>query len=61
MGIRFGMWDVKCLYKADLIMTDAKEISKYELDYRRPDGTKVALNQQVSIHFSMVRGITILN
>jgi hypothetical protein len=45
-------------------MTVANEISKYKLDYweyRRSDGIMVAPNQQVSIHFSMEKGMTIMN
>jgi hypothetical protein len=44
-------------------MAVAKEI-KYKLDlweYRRSDGAKVAPNQRVNIHFSMERGIRIMN
>jgi exonuclease III len=32
MGMRFGTWNVKSLYRADLLMTVVKEISKYKLD-----------------------------
>jgi hypothetical protein len=52
---------------AGSLMADAKEISKYKLDlvgvweYRRSDGTEMALNQQVNIHFPMERGMRIMN
>jgi hypothetical protein len=45
-------------------MTVAKEISKYKLDLvgvMRSDGTEVAPNQQANIHFSMERGMTVMN
>jgi hypothetical protein len=32
MGMRFGMWNVRSLYETGLLMTVAKEISKYKLD-----------------------------
>jgi hypothetical protein len=41
-----------------------EEISKYKLDlveYRRSDGTEVALNRQANIPFSMERGMRIMN
>jgi hypothetical protein len=32
MDMRFGMWNVRSLYRAGLLMTVAKEISRYKLD-----------------------------
>jgi hypothetical protein len=32
MGTRFGMWNVRSLYRAGSLMTVAKEISEYKLD-----------------------------
>jgi hypothetical protein len=32
MGMRFGMWNVRSLYRAGSLMTVAKEISEYKLD-----------------------------
>jgi exonuclease III len=32
MDMRFGTWNVGSLYRAGLLMTVAKEISKYKLD-----------------------------
>jgi hypothetical protein len=32
MDMSFGTWNVRRLYKAGSLMTDAKEISKYKLD-----------------------------
>jgi hypothetical protein len=64
MDMRFGMWNVRSLYRAGWLMTVAKEISKYKLDlveYRKSDGTEVAPSQQANIHFSMERGMRIMN
>jgi hypothetical protein len=49
---------------ADSLMTAAKELSKYKLhlvEYRRSNGTEVALNQQSNIYFSMEREMRIMN
>jgi hypothetical protein len=32
MGMRFGTWKVRSLYRAGSLMTVVKEISKYKLD-----------------------------
>jgi hypothetical protein len=32
MVMRFGIWNVRCMYRAGSLMTVAKEISKYTLD-----------------------------
>jgi exonuclease III len=32
MGMRFGTWNVRSLYRAGSLMTVAKEISEYKLD-----------------------------
>jgi hypothetical protein len=32
VDMRFGAWNVRSLYRADLLRTLAKEISKYKLD-----------------------------
>jgi hypothetical protein len=31
-GVRFVTWNVRSLYRAGSLMTDAKEISKYKVD-----------------------------
>jgi hypothetical protein len=62
MDMRFGTWNVRSLYRAGSLRTVAEEISKYKLDLvGAPDGAEVALNQQVIIHFSMERGMKIMN
>jgi hypothetical protein len=38
-----------------------QNISNIWWEYRRSDGTEVALNQQANIYFSMERGKTIMN
>jgi hypothetical protein len=32
MDMTFGMWNLRSLYRAGLLMTAAKEITKYKLD-----------------------------
>jgi hypothetical protein len=32
MDMRFGVWNVRSLYRVGSLMTVAKEISKYKLD-----------------------------
>jgi hypothetical protein len=32
MDMKFGIWNVRSLYRAGLLMKAAKEISKYKLD-----------------------------
>jgi hypothetical protein len=44
--------------------TVAEEIRKCKSDiveYRRSDGTEMAQNQQANIHFSMERGMRVVN
>jgi hypothetical protein len=53
MNMRFGTWDVRSLYRKGLLTTVAKEKAKY--------GTELAPNQQANIHFSMERGLRIMN
>jgi hypothetical protein len=52
--------------RAGSLRKEAEEISKYKLRVdlvgcRRSDGTEVALNQQANIHFSMERGMRIMD
>jgi endonuclease/exonuclease/phosphatase family metal-dependent hydrolase len=32
MDTRFGLWNVRSLYRADTLMTISRELSKYKLD-----------------------------
>jgi hypothetical protein len=32
MDMRFGTWNVRCMYRANLLMTAVKKTSKYKLD-----------------------------
>jgi hypothetical protein len=41
MDMRFGTWNVRCMYKAD--------------------GVEVVMKQQANIHFSMEKGMKIIN
>jgi hypothetical protein len=64
MDMRFDMWNVGSLYRSGSLMTVLKALPEYKLDlveYRRSDGTEVASNQQVIIHFSVERGMRIMN
>jgi hypothetical protein len=64
MDMKFGTWNVRSLYREGSLITDGKEISKNKLDsveYRRSDGTKGAPNQHANIHFSIERGMRIMN
>jgi exonuclease III len=64
MDMRFGSWNVQSLYRAGSLMTVVRAISKYKLDlvgvqevrWDR-EGTKPAVN----IHFSMERGMRIMD
>jgi hypothetical protein len=56
--MKFGTWNVRSL------ITVATKIAKYKLDLvgvQGSDGTGVAPNQQTNIHFSMERGMRIMN
>jgi hypothetical protein len=62
--MRFRTWNVRSLYRADWLMTVAREISKYKSiwwGYRRSDGTAMEPNQQANIHLSMEREMRIIN
>jgi hypothetical protein len=64
MGIRFGTWTVRSPYKAGSLMGNAEGTSKYKLDLvgvQGSGGTEVSPNQQARIHFSMGRGVRIMN
>jgi hypothetical protein len=64
MDMRFGIWNVRSMYRAGSLRAVAEEISKYNLvlwEYRRSDGMEVALNQQANIHFSMEKEMKIMN
>jgi hypothetical protein len=63
MDITFGTWNVRSLYRAGSLATVARETAKYKLDLveYKSDGTEVAVNQQVIIHFSMETGMRIIN
>jgi hypothetical protein len=54
MDMRFGTWNVRSMYRAGSLRAVANE-------YRRSDGTEVAPNPQTNIHFSMERGMRIMN
>jgi hypothetical protein len=47
------------MYRAGSLRAVAEEISKYKLDL--VGGQEVAQNQQANIHFSMEKGMKIMN
>jgi exonuclease III len=59
MDMRFGTWNVRSLCRAGSLKTVAEELSKYKLDLVGVQ--EVALNQEMNIHFSMERGMEIMN
>jgi hypothetical protein len=54
MDREFGTWNVWSLYRADNLMTVLREC-------RRSDGWAVAPNLPENTHFSMERGMRIMN
>jgi hypothetical protein len=64
MDMRFGMWNVRRLYRAGSLMTAVEEPSKYKLGLvgvQEVRWDRGALNQQANIHFSMARGMRNMN
>jgi hypothetical protein len=63
MDMRFGTWNVRSMYRAGSLRAVGEEISKYKLDLVgvQEDGMEVALNEQANIHFSMEKGMKIMN
>jgi endonuclease/exonuclease/phosphatase family metal-dependent hydrolase len=66
MDMRSGTWNVRSMCRASSLRAAAQEISEYNLDLmgvQEIDRTEVtlALNQQANIHFSMERGMKIMN
>jgi exonuclease III len=55
--MRFSTWNVRSLYRAGSLPTDAKKISKYELDLV---GVQEVRWKRTST-FSMERGMRIMN
>jgi hypothetical protein len=60
MDMRFGMWNVRSMYRAGSLRDLGEEMSKYR-EYRRSDGMEVALKEQANIHFSMEKVMKIMN
>jgi hypothetical protein len=58
MGMKLGTWNVRSLYRAGSLMTIARFSGR---EYRRSDGTEVSPIQQANMHFSMERGMRIMN
>jgi hypothetical protein len=56
--MRFGTWNVRSPCRVDSLMAFAKGLGKYKLDFV---GVQVRPNQQANIHFSVERGMRIMN
>jgi hypothetical protein len=63
--MRFGLWNVRSLYRAGSLTTVSRELSKYKLDLAgvqkvrwEGSGTEPAPE---NTHFSMERGMRIMN
>jgi hypothetical protein len=52
MDMKFGIWNVRSLYRSGSSKSVVREFAKYKLEYRS-DGKGVALNQNTIVHFSM--------
>jgi hypothetical protein len=50
MDMRFGTWTVKSLYSAGTLKTVASKLAK---QYKRSDGMRVVVSQQMTVHFSV--------
>jgi hypothetical protein len=64
MNVRFGTWNVRSMYRAGSLRAVAEEISKYTSDLvgvKEICWDEVAQNQQANIHFSMEKGMEIMN
>jgi hypothetical protein len=55
MDMRFGLWNVRSLYRAGSLMTVLRELASYKLHLF--SGRAVALNLQENTHFSMEKGM----
>jgi hypothetical protein len=63
MDMKFGLWNVRSLYRVGSLMTVSRELSKYKFDLVgvQSDGWAVAANLRENTHFSMERGMRIMN
>jgi hypothetical protein len=61
--MRFGTWNVRSLYRADLLKTVASDLAKYNLDavtVQRSDKMRAVVIQQTIIHFSVEMGLLVI-
>jgi hypothetical protein len=56
MDMRFGTWNARSMYRAGSLMAVAEEISEYKLDLVGVQEVRWA-----NIHFSMEKGMKIMN
>jgi exonuclease III len=62
MDMRFGTWNVKSLYRAGSLTTVARELAKLDLQgVQEVRWDRGETNQQTIIHFSMEKGMRIMN
>jgi hypothetical protein len=61
MDMRFGTWKVRSIYRAGSFRAVAQEISKYKLDLTGVQEARWGRRWQVNIHFSMEKGMKIMN
>jgi hypothetical protein len=64
MDMRFGLWNVRSLYRAGFLMTVSRELSKYKLDLVGTQEVRWeggGTEQQENTHFSTEWGMKIMN
>jgi hypothetical protein len=64
MDMRFGLWNVRSLYRVGSIMTVSRELARYKLDLVEVQDVRwgaVAPNLRGNAHFSRERGMGIMN
>jgi exonuclease III len=63
MGMRFGTWNIRSLYRIGSLKTVARELGKYKLDLvsvQEVRWERGALNGRRIVHFSMGKGVGII-
>jgi hypothetical protein len=64
MDMKFGLWNVRSLYRAGSLITALRELPRYKLDLRgcrKSDGRALASNLLENTHFSTESGMKIMN
>jgi hypothetical protein len=60
MDMRFGLWHIRSLYRADSLMTVSRELSIW-WERRKSDGRAVEPNLLENTHFSKEKGMINMN